>query len=263
MLKRLALLAALFAQPSHAADTSYLAGIVGAKLRDAGIMRMDGGAYARTEVFEYLDMPDGSHVLLNTITAANGQYRVQVRFDMDANWRSLSANGQGLYDGTPVTIRMARDDDEVGIRVTGDGIDLSPRAECAPDCFINMSPSATAMFMMTRFYDMAKGGSQPFLWAGQDLDRKRTLSGGISRLSFKAILPVKRLDGTTLDIQHFTFVEDLPDPRGGRYILNFDLWVDRDHRPMGFRVTSKQFTVSGFRDGHDDVKSALTNQKAD
>jgi hypothetical protein len=78
------------------------------------------------------------------------------------------------------------------------------------------------------------------------------------------------MDGTPIQVfgngrmsRDFTFVEDLPDPRGGRYILNFDLWVDRDHRPMGFRVTSKQFTVSGFRDGHDDVKAALTSQKAD
>jgi hypothetical protein len=261
MIKHLALLCVLLAGPSQAADSSYLAGLGGAKLRDAGVLSMDGGAYARTEVFEYLDMPDGGHVLLNTITAANGQYRVQVRFDMDKDWRSVSAHGQGLYDGTPVTIHMAREGDTVAIRVTGDGIDLSPRAECAPDCFINMSPSATAMFMMTRFYDMAKGGAQPFLWAGQDLDRKRTLSGGISRLSFKAARPVKRLDGSTLDILHFTFVEDLPDPRGGRYLLDFDLWVDTEHRPMGFRVTSKQFTVTGFRGGFEDVKATLT--KAD
>ena len=243
---------------AQAQDATSHVGMAGARLRDAGVMSMGGtGPFGRTEVFEYLDLPDGRHMLLNSITAANGSYRVQVRFDLDANWRSLKAQGTGIYDGTPVAITMQRTADEVAIRVRGNGIDLSPRAECTPDCFINMSPSATAMFLMTRHYDRQTGGVQTFRWSGQDLDRKRTLSGGLSSLSFKGLIPVRRHDGTSLDIQHFTFVENLPTPDGKRYLMDFDLWVDADHRPMGFRITSIKQPVIGFREGYEDIRNTL------
>lgn len=261
LLALLALATPAIAQNSAQNSTTH-AGVSGVRLRDAGIMRMGGtGPYGRTEVFEYLDQPDGSHILLNSITAANGSYRVQVRFDLTPDWRSVSARGTGLYDGTPVSISMTREAGLVAIRVQGQGIDLAPKADCTPDCFINMSPSATAMFLMTRHYDMQKGGVQSFTWAGQDLDRKRTLSGGRSNLSFKAMRPITRRDGSTLNIQHFTFVESLPTPDGGRYNMDFDLWVDEAHRPMGFRITSIKVPVIGFREGHEDVQAALISQK--
>ncbi|MDX2221835.1 MAG: hypothetical protein SFV21_03735 [Rhodospirillaceae bacterium] len=241
------------------------AGVSGARLIDAGVMVVTGGgpAFDRTEAFEYLSTSAGGVVLLNTITMTDGRYRVQARFDLDADWNARSADGLGLYEGVPVVAVMRRDGREVriAVRSLGDGgakVSLDPTAACDPDCFINMSPSALAMFVMTRHYDLARGGPQTFRWTGQDLDRVRTLSGGTATLSFAGERVVPRATGETA-LRHFTFVESLPLPDGGRFTLNFDLWTDREHRPMGFRVRTPGAAggTFGFRQGFEDVRAAL------
>lgn len=253
---------ALMGTQAQAADPATYAGVGGVKLLDSGLMAVTGGGpFDREENFEVLQRPDGGYTLLNIITAADGRYRVSARFDLDAAWSSQSAHGVGLYGGKPVAITMRRDGKQVRITVKGDGVDLSPTAVCDPDCFINTSPSATAMFVMTRHYDFKKGGEQEFRWTGQDLDQVRTLSGGKARLVFKEEKEVPRWDGSGFALRHFTFVEALPTPNGGTYTLNFDLWTDDMHRPMGFRVRvpgGSAAGVVGFRKGYEDVKAAAT-----
>jgi hypothetical protein len=251
---------------AQAADEpSIYAGVAGAKLIDSGAMVVAaGGPFDREESFEYLQRPDGGYVLLNTITAASGAYRVQARFDLDAKWRSESAYGIGLYEGKPVDIAMKAAGKQVKIAVrprdaAKGGLTSDPVAVCDPDCFINMSPSITSMFVMTRHYDFAKGGAQTFRWTGQDLDRVRTLSGGTATLSFKGEVEAARAGGP-LKVRHFTFLETMPNPSGGTYSLDFDLWTDLDHKPLGFRIRfsgGNPSGVVGWRKGFEDVRTAL------
>lgn len=248
---------------------STYAGVAGATVLDSGTMVVTGTpAFSREEGFEYLQRSDGGFTLLNTITAADGRFRGRARFDLDAEWRSLSASGLGLYDGVPIESHMERVGPEVKIQVhsiaEGADVHLSPTAVCEPDCFINMSPSAVAMFVMTRHYDFERGGIQTFQWAGQDLDQVRTLSGGKANLNYQGEKDVLRaaLPGAVnenLVVRHFTFVEELPLPNGGVFKLDFDLWTDTEHWPLGFRVRTPgtDSATIGFRKGWDDVRSQL------
>lgn len=241
------------------------AGVKGAIMIDSGVMVVESTPdFAREESFEYLRRPDGGVTLLNTVNMTDGRFRVRARFDLDKDWKSINATGRGLYDGIAVDSRMERAGKVVEIQVTGEGVNLNPTAVCDPDCFINMSPTSLPMFVMTRHYDLEKGGPQLFRWTGQDLDRVRTLSGGTAELTFqgerilaRAVLPGK--PSKTVTIRHFTFVESLPLPDGGRFKLDFDLWTDTEHRPLGFRVRtpgSPGGTI-GFRKAWADVRGQL------
>ena len=106
---------------------STYAGVSGATILDSGVMEISGNPmFAREEAFEYLRRPDGGVTLLNTMTAANGAYRVRARYDLDTQWNSLRATGVGLYNGVTVDIRMERRDKTVQTTVRGDGIALNP-----------------------------------------------------------------------------------------------------------------------------------------
>lgn len=242
-------------------DHPLHAGASDIDLADSGVMVVSGDPrYARTEVFEYLRRNDGGWVLINTITADDGRYRVTARFDFDADWNAESAKGLGLYDDTPVGITMQVAGKEARIRVSGPGVDLEPIAACSPDCFLNMSPSALAMFVMTRHYDRGAKGPQTFRWAGQDLDRERTLSGGTATLSYAGKRRLRHA-GAPIEVDHYTFVERLPTPTGGTFELDFDLWTDADQWPLGFRVRTPGGDPSGtvgFRQGYEALLPQLT-----
>lgn len=244
---------------------STVAGESGATVLDSGVFVVTGNPmFAREESFEYLRRQDGGVTLLNTITATDGRFRVRARFDLDDQWRSLRASGVGLYDGVPVDIQMQRNGAQVDIQVHGEGVHLNPTAVCDPDCFINMSPSSLAMFVMTRHYNEAKGGSQMFRWAGQDLDRVRTLSGGKADLTYRGSKVYQRqvVPGDSprqATVRHYTFVELLPMDDGGTFALDFDLWTDGDHRPLGFRVRTPGAgtATTGFRVGWEGVRAQV------
>lgn len=238
------------------------AGVSDVSLIDSGVMVVSGDPrYARTEIFEYLRRDDGGWVLVNTITAADGRYRVTARFDFDREWNAQSAKGRGLYDDAPVDITLRVAGKEARIQVNGPGVDLEPVATCDPNCFLNMSPSALAMFVMTRHYDRDRKEPQTFRWAGQDLDRKRTLSGGTATLSYAGRRSLEHA-GAPLKVDHYTFVERLPTPTGGTFALDFDLWTDSDQWPLGFRVRTPGGDPSGtvgFRQGYEALLPALTD----
>jgi len=260
-IRPLALLAALLpaAVPVPAlCQSSVLAGVADVRLLDAGVMTIGGDAeFVRTEAFEYLQQADGRYTLLNTITAGDGRYRVRGRFDYDEQWQATSASGVGLYAGGAVDIAMRIEQQRVKIEVDGKNRRLRPAADCDPDCFLNLSPSAIAMFVMTRHYDMRKGGDQTFRWSGQDLDREYTLSGGTAELRWRGTRAYPHA-GSAIMLRHFTFRESLPAPEGGRFVLDFDLWTDDEHRPIGFRVRipggSPEGTV-GSRTGFEQILS--------
>ncbi len=99
---------------------SVFSGVAGSALIDARVLVIapaDGSEspWTRTEVFETLRTQSGGYIPLNTITSGNGTYRVCVRFDYDQKWCSVSAQGVGFYDETPV-----------GIDICNEGTDRSP-----------------------------------------------------------------------------------------------------------------------------------------
>ena len=247
------LAALLLLSPSAFAQDSTYAGLAGATVLKAGVMQVESGSgFARTETFEYLKRPDGGVTLLNTMTSDDARYRVRARFDLTDEWQSTEAWGRGIYDGAPVNSHMKRNGDQVDITVSGPETDLTNTAVCDPDCFINMSPSVTAMFVMTRHHSMEVGAVQQFRWAGQDLDRVRTLDGGKADLKYEGEVTAA---GKT--VRYFTFIERLPLPDGTMFDLPFEMWTDLEHFPLGFRVGSGDRATVGFRQGWEDVKAQL------
>jgi hypothetical protein len=242
------------------ADVAY-AGVAGASVVDRGTLVVTSVAGpGREATFEFVRRPDGGTVVLESITAADGRYRLQARFDYDAAWRAESARGIGLYDGKPVRIDLRRDGDRARVAVDGDGVRLRPVAACR-DCFLNLSPSALAMFVMTQHYDHSKGGAQQFTWAAQDLDRPRTLDGGRDDVTYRGEVALPRAGGTSATLRHYTFVERNPLPDGRAFVLNMDLWTDGELRPIAFRARIPSLARTGtigVRVGYEDLRDALS-----
>jgi hypothetical protein len=248
-------------RPGDTTPASVYAGVAGVELVDAGVLVVEGDPrIARTEVFEYLRRPDGGYTLVETVTAGDGRYRVRARLDYDEDWNAVSAGGVGLYDADPVDVSLTAAGGEAVIRVRGPGLLATPEADCPPGCFLNMSPTALPMFVMTRHYDRKAGGEQTFHWASQDLDRRYTMSGGTARLAYVGRQRLPHGEDVVV-VDHYTFLESLPTPDGGRFELTFDLWTDDAHRPLGFRVVEaggRPGRTVGFRRGYEALLPHLT-----
>lgn len=128
---------------------------------------------------------------------------------------------------------------------------------------MDMAPSGSPMFVMTRHYDRAQGGTQSFQWAAQDLPRPFTSPNDQhAALTLRRELPIERCDGTTLTIREYQMVERIPTPDGGLFIMEFDLWTDDAERPMGYRTNTvggkpPAAPIFGFRPGYDAVRVAV------
>ena len=254
----------VFPLPLTAQDAVTLSGVKDVKLLDAGIFVVSGApSAARTETFEFLQQRDGSVTLLSATTMADGSFRVQARYDYDRAWQAVAAAGQGIYGDEPVTVDMKASPGSVAIRVRGTKTPLDKSIPCPDGCFMDMAPSGSPMFVMTRRYDHAKGGMQSFQWAAQDLPRPFTSPDNQrAELRLRRELPVKRADGSVLTIRDYEMIERIPMPNGGMFVMEFDLWTDTAERPMGYRIN----TVAGkppaapivtFRAGFEDVGSQI------
>jgi hypothetical protein len=243
-----------------AADPSLYTGVSGAKVIDSGVFVVADGAGAREETFEYVQRPDGGFTLLNSITAANGSYRVNGRFDYDAQWNATGAHGNGLYAGVPVTISLAPHAGKVAITVAGKGTRIRSVAACAPSCLIDMAPSINPMFVMTRHYDFAAGGEQEFLWAAQDLNKPNSTADDHVQIVFEGEVTVTWPSGKPIKLRHFNFLENIPQPNGQMFRLTFDLWTDREQQPIAFRVRlpgSTAVGTVGMRKGFEDLRKQV------
>jgi hypothetical protein len=257
---------AALAGTATAADAGLtLAGVKGVKPLDAGVFVVAGlPPFARQEVFEFLERPDGGVTLLSSTTMTDGAVRVQARYDYDRNWQAVAAVGQGIYDDDPVRIDMQAKPGAVAIRVRGGKTTIDADIACPDGCFMDMAPSGAPMFVMTRNYDRARGGEQSFQWAAQDLPRAVTSPANQrAALRLRRDLPVKRADGSTLTIRDYAMVERIPTPDGGVFVMEFDLWTDAADRPMGYRINSaggKPSTsgVLAFRKGFEDIRAQVT-----
>jgi hypothetical protein len=243
-----------------AADPSLYTAIAGAKVIDSGVFVVANGAGAREETFEYVQRPDGGFTLLNSITAASGSYRVNGRFDYDAQWNATGAHGNGFYDGVPVAISLERNAREVAINVTGKGRPIRSSAPCLPSCLIDMAPSINPMFVMTRHYDFAAGGEQEFLWAAQDLTKQNSTRDDRVQIVFKEEATVTRAGGEPMQLRHFYFLENIPQPAGQMFRLTFDLWTGHEHEPIAFRVRvpgSSAVGTVGLRKGFEELRAQI------
>lgn len=259
-----ALLLVALASPVAAPRDLTLSGLKGVRLLDAGSFVVSGGpSTAREETFEFLQRNDGSITLLSATTMSDGSVRVQARYDYDANWRGVAAVGQGIYGDEPVRVEMQAVAAGVEIRVRGERTSMDKTIVCPQGCFMDMAPSGSPMFVMTRQYDRSKGGAQSFQWAAQDLPRPFTSPHNQrADLKLRREIPVQRLDGSTVVIRDYEMVERIPTPDGGLFVMEFDLWTDADERPMGYRINSvggrpPAAPILGFRRGYEDVRDQL------
>lgn len=249
-------------------DGVTLAGVKGVKLLDAGSFVVAGlPPFAREETFEFLQRPDGGVTLLSATTMANGAMRVRARYDYDAAWNAVAAEGQGIYEDEPVRITLRARPGSVKVRVRGDETTIDKEIPCPDGCLMDMAPSGTPMFVMTRQYDRAKGGMQAFQWAAQGLAQALTSPNDQrAALRLRREVPLKRANGSTITIRDYEMIERIPTPDGGVYVMEFDLWTDAADRPMGFRINTaggKPSTsgILGFRKGYEDVRDQLAGLK--
>lgn len=259
MLRSLVLLA-LVSLPARSADLSLYSGVVGATVFDSGVFVVADGPNAREETFEYVKRPDGGFTVVNSSTAANGSYRVNGRFDYDAGWNATAVHGIGVYDGSPVEITLKREPRRVVISVSGKGKPTQSISACDPSCLIDMAPSINPMFVMTRHYDLTRGGEQDFLWAGQDLIRAQSLTDDHVKIVLKDEPTVALARGAELKMRHFFFRENIPQPNGQMFSLDFEIWTDLEHKPMAFRVRPPGSTARGtigLRKGFEEIQRQI------
>ncbi len=250
--------------PANAQDTVTLSGVKSVRLVDAGIFDVSGGpSTARVETFEFLQRADGGVSLLSATTMSDGSVRVQARYDYDAKWAAVAASGQGIYGDEPVHVQMRTVAGGVEIRVRGSKTTIDKTVPCPQGCFMDMAPSGSPMFVMTRHYDHAKGGAQSFQWAAQDLPRPFTSPDNQrAALNLRREIPLKRLDGSVLKIRDYEMIERIPTPGGGVFVMEFDLWTDDADRPMGYRINSiggkpPASPIIGFRRGYEDARDQV------
>jgi hypothetical protein len=265
-LSLLAIASSAMPSPAMAGEGVTLSGVKGVRMLDAGIFDVSGGAStARVETFEFLQRPDGGVTLLSATTMNDGSARVQARYDYDAAWKAVAAWGQGIYGDEPVQVDMRTTTGGVAIRVRGAKTALDKSVPCPAGCFMDMAPSGSPMFVMTRHYDRAKGGEQSFQWAAQDLPRPFTSPDNQrAALKLRRELPVKRADGSSLTIRDYEMIERIPTPDGGLFVMEFDLWTDDAERPMGYRINKiggkpPAAAIVGFRLGYEDIRGQVVD----
>ncbi|MBN8281360.1 MAG: hypothetical protein J0M16_12185 [Gammaproteobacteria bacterium] len=241
-----------------------LAGLRDVKLLDAGSFVVTGlPPFAREETFEFLRRPDGGVTLLSATTMSNGALRVQARYDYDAGWRAVAGSGLGIYQDEPVQVSLQAVPGAVAIRVRGPKTSLDRTIACPAGCDLDMAPSGSPMYVMTRRYDRAKGGVQVFQWAAQDLTQALTSPPNQrTELRYRGDLPISRADGSTVTLRDYEMIERIPTSDGGLFVMEFDLWTDDADRPMGYRINrtgGKASTagIVGFRKGYEDVRDRL------
>ncbi len=228
----------------------------GDRIEDSGVIAVESGRFARSEAFEVVRHAEGGRTITSIITGADGSYRVEGRWSYDATEHAIGADGKASYNGVPASINIVATPPTAAITVRAGAVERTIPAPCDPDCLIDMAPSALPMFTMTRRYDASVGGEQTFRWIGQGLAADQVLLEGVAK--------IRLLDRQTVgdvDVSHFIFVETLTDAKTGAVTsFAFNLWVDADHRPLAFGMTSGTL---GVRKGFEAVPAAMPAQFAE
>lgn len=222
----------------------------GDRIEDAGVLRVQSGRFARSEAFEVVRRADGGRVVTSVITAGDNSYRVEGRWEYDANEQAVRADGQASYGSVPATVELIASAPNATISVESGDVERTLPASCDPDCLLDMAPSAVAMFSMTRQHTKPAGEIQTYRWLGQGLIMDQVLLEGTADMR---LLKTENVDGT--EVSHYHFTEYLTDAQTGeKRSFDFNLWVDSEHRPLAFGMTSGTL---GVRDGYDSVPVAM------
>ncbi len=218
----------------------------GDRVEDAGVFRVASGRFARTEAFEVVRRADGGRTLTSVIRGQGDTYRVEGRWEYDAQENALRSEGLGSYPTGPVKVSITAAPPEATIRVSLESEERALTASCEPDCLIDMAPSAVAMFAMTRRHSGKPGETQTFRWIGQALTVDQVLLEGEADIK---LLRTAAMDG--IQVRQFTFVEALKNAVTGEISsFAFNLWVDAAHRPLAFATEGG---TQGQRDGFEQV----------
>jgi len=232
-------------------------------LVDEGVFVVAGRpGFGRAEEFSVFKRPDGGYTLLATITADDDSYIASGTWNYDAEWRSLSVRGQSNVKGTTRTVEVKRENAPEGpiVRMTRrttpkDGAlkQETFTAACDMDCQIDMTPAAMPMSVMTRRFDVAKGGEQAFRWVGISLTDDQVLLGGAATLWLNRM---QQANGA--EIKHWRFREDLPGPDGTTYQMNMHLWTDAagHMRKFGVGRSEKPSTI-GIRESDEKISEQM------
>jgi hypothetical protein len=199
---------------------------------DSGRLAIRGGGplFDRDESFEIRPAGDGGCRIETRIDALDGAYRLETRFDYDAQWLPRRAHGRASRSAvrggewTDVTIEPMGDHARIVVR-QGAAAPVETRVAMAPDWLVDFEPSALPMWAMTHRY-RAAGGVQAFRWVGRSLLRDLVLEGGTTELQ-----------ATPGEPGAFTFVERLPMPGGGEFSMDFRLRSDAAGRFQEFDLT--------------------------
>lgn len=241
--------------PAVAGDPDFaLSGAIpaaGFELVDRGVMVMRGGPMERREVFEAWRGPAGERWQRSIVTPADGSYRVEGEWRSDATGLAQAVRGRGAIaaEALEVAIEARPGRSRLAIR-RGARPPETLDGACTPDCFVDLSPSAIAMFAMTRDARVKVGEPREFRWVGHSLAADSVLVDGVARFLRLGEQQVRRPDGSLLTVRHDVFEENVSDLRTGyRAKVYFNLWTDTAGRPLKFASSR---TV-GLREGYEDL----------
>ncbi len=229
----------------------------GDQIMDQGTMVVTReGAIVRRDVFEIIRRSDGGRTIASVITAEDGSYQVEGRWDYDAAEQATSARGLGRHGEQDLTVDIAATSPTATMAVTfASGEERVYEGECPPGCFIDMGPGTLPQFTLTRRYDFDQGGVQDSRWIAFVLNEDMRSFDVVVRIAHAGDFDVTRADGSSLKIRHFVFDEEGSlDGSGEGYELRSHLWVDDDHRPIKYKAGER--TV-GLRAGFEDIGDQL------
>ncbi|MDX2142854.1 MAG: hypothetical protein SFV19_05840 [Rhodospirillaceae bacterium] len=235
------------------------------KIIDEGKLTISGRpGFARTEEFSIFQRADGGFTVRSTITAEDGSYTANGRWNFDATWRAIDAAGQGDAKGVKRRIEMWRESTPSGtvVKISRRATlaDDEPRNEtfsapCDAECLMDMAPAALPMSVMTRRYDAGRGGEQAFRWVGASLTDDQVLLGGTATLWLNRM---QKVAGS--DIAHWRFREDLPGANPGENTqMHMHLWTDAagSLRKFGVGRTDKPTTI-GVRESDAELSAQMS-----
>ena len=157
------------------------------------------------------------------------------------------------YDGETVKLSIRRDGAMAELAVDG-AAPARHRAWCADDCLLDLSPSALAMFTMTRRYDQSRGGPQVFRWVGRSLIVDQVLLDGTAEITRLKEIMFNSAAGA-VKVRQYRFVETLKDEASGQIAqVAFNLYTDETNRPLAFATAG---STIGQRMGYEGIIEAL------
>jgi hypothetical protein len=127
---------------------------------------------------------------------------------------------------------------------------------------MDMAPSGSPMFIMTRHYDRAKRGEQSFQWAAQDLHQGQSSpENQQASLDLRREVALERRDGSQLRIREYRQIERIPTP-AGMFVMDFDVWTDDAERPIAYRINLVQgkppaAPIVAIRRGYEDIREQV------